>query len=125
MAGTCSSNLLQSMQRKRHKSRPAASAHVFAALGDERRLQLVARLCNDGPVSITALASDSDISRQATTKHLHVLARAGLVRSLRHGREQIYELEPKQLEEARGYLEAISRQWDDALHRLKLLAENE
>jgi DNA-binding transcriptional ArsR family regulator len=113
------------MQSKRHKSRAAASAPVFAALGDERRLQLVARLCNDGPVSITALASGSDISRQAITKHLHVLARAGLVRSLRHGREQIYELEPKQIQQAREYLEIISRQWDDALNRLKVLAENE
>jgi DNA-binding transcriptional ArsR family regulator len=113
------------MQRKRHNSRAAASASIFAALGDERRLQLVARLCNDGPVSITALASGSDVSRQAITKHLDVLARAGLVRSLRHGREQIYKLEPKQLGQAREYLEAISRRWDDALNRLKLLAEDE
>ena len=85
----------------------------------------MAHLCTDGPVSITSLASGSDISRQAVTKHLHVLARAGLVRGLRRGRERLYELDPKQLQQARQYLDMISREWDQALSRLKLLVEGE
>lgn len=101
------------------------SAPVFAALGDERRLRLVARLCRDGPVSITNLASGAEVSRQAITKHLHVLARAGLVRGVRQGRERVYQLDPKQLEQAREYLDAIGRQWDSALSRLKILVEDE
>jgi DNA-binding transcriptional ArsR family regulator len=112
------------MQRKRSKSAASQTAPVFAALGDQRRLRLVARLCTHGPASITGLASGADVSRQAVTKHLQVLARAGLVRAGRHGRETIYELEPKPLEEARQYLDVISRQWDDALNRLKSFIEN-
>lgn len=111
------------MQHKRAKF-AAQTAPIFAALGDQRRLRLVARLCTHGPASITGLASGADVSRQAVTKHLHVLARAGLVRADRHGRETVYQLDAKPLEQARLYLDAISQHWDDTLHRLKAFVEN-
>ena len=94
------------------------SAPVFAALGDRHRLRLVARLCGGEPLSITQLTSGAGVTRQAITKHLQVLAAAGLVRAFRNGRESLWELRPQQLREARRYLEVISRQWDDALERL-------
>jgi DNA-binding transcriptional ArsR family regulator len=111
------------MQAKRLKSGAARSAPIFAALGDERRLRLVVRLCTEGPISITSLASGDDVSRQAITKHLHVLARAGLVRGLRQGRERLYELDTQQIRQARQYLKIISREWDQALDRLKVFVE--
>ena len=101
----------------------ATSAPVFAALGDETRLQLVVRLCSGGPMSIARLTSGSDVTRQAITKHLHVLAGAGLVRGARLGREQIWEIEPARLQEARRYLDHIADQWDEALGRLKAAVE--
>lgn len=85
----------------------------------------MARLCTDGPGSITTLTSDSDVTRQAVTKHLRVLARAGLVRAVRHGRETIYEADTEQIQQAREYLDMISRQWDQALARLKHLVEEQ
>jgi DNA-binding transcriptional ArsR family regulator len=100
------------------------AAPVFAALGDETRLALVARLCAGGPLSITRLSTGSDITRQAITKHLNVLAKAGLVRDVRSGRERIWELEPEQLEEARRCLDSISKRWDEALDRLKRVVED-
>jgi DNA-binding transcriptional ArsR family regulator len=100
-----------------------ASAPVFAALGDETRLRLVSRLCEKGPLSIAKLAAGSEVTRQAITKHLHVLAGAGLVRGTRDGRESIWELTPGGLEDARRYLDLISKQWDDALGRLRALVE--
>jgi DNA-binding transcriptional ArsR family regulator len=99
------------------------SAPVFAALGDETRLQLVARLCSDGPLSITRLSEGSDVSRQAITKHLHVLADAGLVRGSRQGRESVWELELARLTAAQRSLDAISAQWDAALERLRAFVE--
>jgi DNA-binding transcriptional ArsR family regulator len=99
------------------------SAPVFAALGDETRLQLVARLCTSGPLSIARLTSGSDVTRQAITKHLHVLAGAGLVRGSRLGREQIWEIEPTRLQDARRHLDHIAAQWDEALGRLKAALE--
>jgi DNA-binding transcriptional ArsR family regulator len=99
------------------------SAPVFAALGDETRLRLVSRLCEQGPLSIAKLTAGSHVTRQAITKHLHVLAEAGLVRGTRDGRESVWELEPRRLQDARRHLDAISKQWDAALDRLKAFVE--
>jgi DNA-binding transcriptional ArsR family regulator len=99
-------------------------APIFAALGDEMRLRLIAALCVGGAMSITQLTSGTDITRQAITKHLGVLAAAGLVRDVKVGRERLWEFEPKLLEEARRSLEIIAQQWDHALAKLKLAVEN-
>ena len=99
------------------------AAPVFAALGDETRLALVARLSSEGPLSITRLTAGSAVTRQAITKHLDVLATAGLVSDLRRGRERIWELELEQMEAARTYLEHVSKRWDAALGRLKQFVE--
>jgi DNA-binding transcriptional ArsR family regulator len=101
----------------------ANAAPVFAALGDEMRLQLVARLCAGGPQSIARLTAGTSVTRQAVTKHLQVLADAGLAHASRLGRESIWELEPQKLEEARQCLDRISAQWDEALGRLKAFVE--
>jgi DNA-binding transcriptional ArsR family regulator len=99
-------------------------ASVFAALGDETRLTVLARLGDGRPQSISRLTAGTHLSRQAVTKHLGVLANAGVVRSVRIGRESLFELEPKPLDEVRNYLNQVSRQWDDALARLKAHVED-
>ena len=104
------------------KARTAAP--LFAALGDETRLQLLLRLSSSGPESIAQLSATASVSRQAITKHLKVLSEAGLVRGRRLGREHIWQLQPKRLADARDYLDQISRQWDDALGRLKAFVED-
>lgn len=98
---------------------PANSAHLFAALGDKTRLRLVSRLCDHGPMSITRLTAASSVTRQAITKHLRMMERAGLVRHRRQGRESMWQVDPARLDDARRYLEMISRQWDEALERLR------
>ena len=99
------------------------AAPLFAALGDETRLRLLARLSTHGPDSIAGLSARAEVTRQAITKHLDVLARAGLVRDPRRGRERIWQLEPRRLAEARAHLERISSLWDDALARLGRFVE--
>lgn len=96
---------------------------VFAALSDETRLSLLATLSAGVPCSISQLSADSKMSRQAITKHLRVLESAGLVRGETAGRECLFELEPQPLEEVRDYLDLVSKQWDEALARLKKLVE--
>jgi DNA-binding transcriptional ArsR family regulator len=100
-----------------------AQAPVFAALGDETRLTLVARLCGGSPLSISQLAAGSDVTRQAITKHLRVLERAGIARGMRQGRENRFALEPRALGAARRYLDDVSAAWDGALARLKAFVE--
>jgi DNA-binding transcriptional ArsR family regulator len=101
----------------------AEAAPVFAALGDPTRLALVDRLSAEGPLSITRLTAGSAVSRQASTKHLYVLAKARLVQDVRRGREHLWELDPARLRAARRSLEQISAQWDEALDRLKAMVE--
>ena len=99
------------------------SAQVFAALGDETRLALLARLSSGRPSSIQSLTEGTDLTRQAITKHLRVLEGAGLVRCRKNGRANDFSLLPQPLERARRYLEEVSAQWDAALIRLKAFAE--
>ncbi|HUU36433.1 MAG TPA: metalloregulator ArsR/SmtB family transcription factor [Vicinamibacterales bacterium] len=98
-------------------------APVFAALGDATRLRVVARLSAEGPLSITRLADGADVTRQAVTKHLQVLAGAGLVTGAREGRENVWTLDRRGLNEARRLLDAISREWDSTLGRLRAFVE--
>ena len=108
-------------------SRPLSvkkSAPIFAALGDDTRLRLVARLSSDGPLSIARLTEGGAVTRQAVTKHLRVLQDVGLACSSKVGRESVWELEPKPLQTARQYLDGISAQWDVALGRLKAFVED-
>lgn len=105
------------------RRKPETPVPVFAALGDENRLRLLARLGSGEPMSISRLAAGSGITRQGVTKHLRVLAGAGLVRGSRRGKESIWRLERRRLEDARRSLDLISRQWDEALGKLKLFVE--
>jgi len=97
---------------------------VFAALGDTTRLGLLGRLSADGPLSITRLSEGTGVTRQAITRHLHALGRAGLVRDVRRGRERVFALDLKRLEKARQYLDRVAAQWDAAAARLKAFVEN-
>jgi DNA-binding transcriptional ArsR family regulator len=99
------------------------AAPIFAALGEETRLRLVSKLCSKGPLSIAKLTEGSEVTRQAVTKHLRVLADAGLVKVTRDGRESVWELQPRRIDDARRALAVISAQWDGALDRLKNLVE--
>jgi DNA-binding transcriptional ArsR family regulator len=102
-----------------------SDAPVFAALGDQTRLALVARLGREGPLSIARLTEGSAVTRQAVSKHLQVLAHAGLARGIRRGRETLWRLDAERLAEARRSLDRIAERWDDALARLKNVVEEE
>jgi DNA-binding transcriptional ArsR family regulator len=110
----------------RHRNAPAdikTPAALFAALGDETRLAVLAKLASGNAQSISRLTADTNLTRQAVTKHLRVLEDAGIVRSSRIGRENRFAFEPKPIDDLRDYLDHVSRQWDDALARLKSLVE--
>jgi DNA-binding transcriptional ArsR family regulator len=98
---------------------------VFAALGDPVRLKLVAALCAGGALSIAQLTAGTSITRQGVTKHLTVLADAGLVRDVKSGRERLWQLETAPIDAARRSLDRIAQQWESALGRLKLAVERD
>ncbi|MDB4945894.1 MAG: Transcriptional regulator, ArsR family [Labilithrix sp.] len=101
------------------------SAPLFAALGDPTRLQVVLRLSQEGPLSISRLTDGAGVTRQAVTKHLRVLEEAGLVQGARAGRENVWQLETRRLADARRHLELVSARWDEAIERLRALVESD
>jgi DNA-binding transcriptional ArsR family regulator len=101
----------------------ARYAPVFAALGDPTRLALLARLSGGEPCSITRLTGTTKLTRQAVTKHLKVLLDARLVRITRAGRESRFALNPEPIDDAKRYLDLVSKRWDDALGRLRSFVE--
>lgn len=105
------------------KARDAAAADVFFALGDRTRLTLLRKLGSSGALSATTLSDGAKVTRQAIVKHLHVLEGAGLVSHAKCGREVLYELQPKRIEDARVFLDAVSAGWDRALERLRHFVE--
>jgi DNA-binding transcriptional ArsR family regulator len=92
---------------------------VFDALGDPTRRRLFDAVASTGPVTATELAGDLPVTRQAVTKHLVVLADAGLVTATRSGREKHYEAVPDALEDARVWLDEVGRHWDARLRALR------
>ena len=111
------------MSKQRVERAVAGAALLFAALGDPTRLALVQRLSRSGPSSISVLADSFDTTRQGVTKHLHVLAAAGIIDGERRGREHVWAINPQRLAEAERHLQAIAQGWDAALARLKAHVE--
>jgi len=113
------------MPKRQPDLRLRDAALLFAALGDETRLRLLRQLAEVGPASISALAHNFRVSRQAVTKHLQFLALASIIHGKRAGREHLWTLNPARLAQAQRSLEIITRGWDDALGRLKAHLEVE
>ena len=112
-------------KRKSLQAQSARYAPMFAALGDETRLSLVAKLAAGTPQSITQLADGMDMTRQAVTRHLRVLEDVGVVRSNLSGRENLFELDMRPFKDLQDYLGFVSDQWDSALSRLRSFVEED
>lgn len=103
---------------------PVEAAARFAALGDPTRLAVLGRLARGEAQSISRLTEGTSLTRQAMTKHLKVLEGAGLLRQVKVGRESRFALDPGPLDDLRAWLDLVSRQWDDALGRLRDFVED-
>jgi DNA-binding transcriptional ArsR family regulator len=111
------------MPKRKVDMRVASAALLFAALGDSTRLTLLQQLSNEGPASISTLAEQRSMTRQGITKHLRVLAEAGIIDGSRQGRERVWRVNPRRLAEGSRHLAVIAAGWDEALARFKLLVE--
>ncbi len=85
----------------------------------------MARLSRGEALSISTLAKDEPVTRQAITRHLEVLEDVGLVSGSKVGRERVWELDPERFADAEGALARIREEWSGRLARLKGLVERE
>jgi DNA-binding transcriptional ArsR family regulator len=97
---------------------------VLSVLADETRWRILSEI-GAADLSASALAGRLPVSRQAIAKHLAVLADAGLVESVRAGREIRYRALGARLSALANDLEAIGRRWDRRLEVIKRIAESE
>lgn len=99
-------------------------ARLFAVLGDITRLNLVTQLVDGKKRSITELSASHNMSRQAVSKHLKLLESAGMVSTIKVGRETLYKLRGDSFVETREMLESIENRWKENLGRLKTLLKS-
>jgi len=111
------------MSNPRRELTASKVAPVFAALGDGIRLELLTRLSNGQPQSISQLTLGLSLTRQGVSKHLSILEQARLVTRKRVGRESQFSLQHRTLNDAGRYLDRASEQWDEAMGRLRDLVE--
>lgn len=107
------------------RKRAQLNATMFAALGDETRLQILALLGAGQPQSISELTVKFPLTRQAVTKHLRVLEAASFVEQSVCGRERRFVARRARINDAQQALQTIAQHWDDALSRLKSFVESD
>ncbi len=97
---------------------------VFAALADTTRRQLLLALAESSPKTAIQLAQEFPISRQGISKHLNLLAEAGLVLVRPVGREKRYFFRPEPLHAVSAWFEGLGARWEARLRRLKRRVED-
>ncbi|WP_419875763.1 ArsR/SmtB family transcription factor [Candidatus Pristimantibacillus sp. PTI5] len=103
---------------------PAPKHDVFQAIADPTRRKLL-HLLGDEELPVTVISSHFTMSRTAVSKHLRVLADAGLVKDRKVGRETRYRLDPEPLLELKRWLAYYERYWENKLSALKRFVEND
>ena len=101
----------------------AVDDELWSAIGDPTRRRMLDLLLADGGGTATSLGAQLPVTRQAVTKHLVVLDRAGLVHGDQIGRERRYRVDELQLARAAAELADVGAAWDARLRRIKRIAE--
>lgn len=92
---------------------------VFSALSDPTRRAVIRHLSDEGPITLSELAAELPVTRQAVAKHLAQLEDAGLVASVAEGRRRRYRLTPGPLADAMGWMVDVGSEWDERLEALR------
>lgn len=101
----------------------AVDDDLWSAIGDPTRRHILDVLLASGVATATTLSHQVPITRQAVTKHLQVLDRAGLVHASVAGRERQYTIDNAQVARAAAQLAEVGASWDGRLQRIKHIAE--
>jgi ArsR family transcriptional regulator, cadmium/lead-responsive transcriptional repressor len=100
-----------------------ADDELWSAISDPSRRRVLDLLVSNGEVSASWLAERVPFSRQAVSKHLVVLERAGLITRRKLGREVLYQVETGRLDQATRAMAELATRWDRRLDAIKRLAE--
>jgi DNA-binding transcriptional ArsR family regulator len=101
----------------------AVDDQLWSAVGDPTRRRILDILLGQEIGTATTLSEELPVTRQAVTKHLAVLDRVGLVRSMASGRERLYRVDAAKLASAARQLAEVGSGWDGRLRRIARIAE--
>ena len=101
-----------------------ADDDLWSAIADPSRRRVLDLLVGNGAVSASWLAGRVPFTRQAVSKHLAVLERAGLISHRKQGREVLYQVQADRLDQATRAMAELAAQWDRRLAAIKRLAES-
>jgi DNA-binding transcriptional ArsR family regulator len=96
---------------------------LWSAVADPTRRRVLDLILDRGEATATIVAGELPVTRQAVTKHLAVLDRAGLVEGRRKGREVRYAVRPERLDAAARSMARVAAEWDARLVAIKRIAE--
>jgi ArsR family transcriptional regulator, cadmium/lead-responsive transcriptional repressor len=100
-----------------------ADDELWSAVADPSRRRVLDLVVSNGEVSASWLAGRVPFSRQAVSKHLAVLERAGLISRRKQGREVLYQVDAGRLDQAARAMAELAAHWDRRLATIKRLAE--
>lgn len=95
---------------------------VFQAIADPTRRIIISKL-SQGPLNITQIGEDLNMSKQAIAKHIKILRECGMVAMNQKGREQVCEAQLDQLDEVTDWVMQSRKLWNQRFEKLdKFLA---
>jgi DNA-binding transcriptional ArsR family regulator len=97
---------------------------LLIAVADPVRRTIIDVVLDCGEASVSTLSHSVPVTRQAVSKHLAVLERAGLVTHHRQGREVRYSVRMERVDEAARSMVQLADTWDGRLRRIKRIAES-
>ncbi|SRR5258708_37744405 len=97
---------------------------TFSALAEPNRFQIV-ELLRDKPRAVGELVETLHIRQPQVSKHLKILADAGIVEVHPQANQRIYELSPKKFQEIDAWLERFRKMWEDRFEALEKVLERE
>ena len=90
---------------------------IFQAIADPTRRAIIALIALQA-MTPNAIAEHFDITRQAVSKHLRILAECELVKPEQKGREIYYQLEIEKMKEIDKWLEQFRKIWETRFDQL-------
>lgn len=99
---------------------------AFKALADASRRQILDRLFKSNGLTLNELCEDHKMSRQAVSKHLHILEKANLIVTRKEGRNKRHYLNPVPIHEIyMRWIGKFEKGHLDALYNLKQVLTKE
>lgn len=99
------------------------NAMTFNALAEQNRLNII-ELLRSGSFSVNEIAEQIKLRQPQTTKHLQVLAKAGLVKVTPSAQKRVYELRAEPFFEIDEWIKTYQKLWDERLDAMDTYAQS-